>query len=77
MSEFSFRTCPLCQGYGVLDSGRNCTKCGGHGWGGLNGPGMIGCGDIIIENSTGDEISHAEFTRRVLARNQTTLELKT
>lgn len=28
--NFDFRTCPRCNGYGVLDNGRNCRGCGAH-----------------------------------------------
>lgn len=64
--DFDFQTCPRCNGYGVRDSGANCTTCGGKGRGGL-ASGRIGSGDIIIEKATGRPVSLAEFNRRVLA----------
>jgi hypothetical protein len=76
MSDYDFRTCPRCAGYGVRDNGRNCTNCGGSGSGGLNSTeGCIGSGDVIIERATGRQISHAEFTRRIVARPQGELDL--
>jgi RecJ-like exonuclease len=69
MSEYDFRTCPHCAGYGVRDNGNNCTTCGGKGRGGLfTEKGVIGSGEIIIEKATGRQISHAEFVRRVKAK---------
>jgi hypothetical protein len=69
VSEYDFRTCPHCAGYGVRDDGKNCKTCGGSGSGGLNSPdGMIGSGEIIIERSTGNTISSAEFCRRMADR---------
>lgn len=76
MSEYDFRTCPRCAGYGVRDNGHNCTNCGGSGSGGLNSTdGCIGSGDVIIERVTGRQISHAEFTRRMVDRPQGELDL--
>lgn len=66
MSEYTFRTCPRCNGYGVRDNGYNCTNCGGSGTGGLHSTdGCIGSGDIIIEVATKREISHSEYMRRM------------
>ena len=66
MSDFDFRTCPRCNGYGVLDSGRNCANCGGKGSGGLRSTdGVIGSGEVIIERSTGRQVPLAEFAKRV------------
>ncbi|GAA5073554.1 hypothetical protein N0B44_15670 [Roseibacterium beibuensis] len=65
MSDFEFRTCPRCNGYGVLDSGRNCPECGGVGRGGLHGSGQIGSGEIIIETGTGRRVSLSEFLESV------------
>lgn len=66
MSEYDFRTCPRCNGYGVLDSGHNCINCGGKGTHGLRSKdGVIGSGEIIIERATGRQISHADFTKRI------------
>jgi hypothetical protein len=66
MSEYDFRECKRCHGYGVLDSGKNCTNCGGSGTGGLHATnGSIGSGEIIIERATGRQISHAEFAKRM------------
>lgn len=68
MSELIFRDCPRCATYGVLDNGDNCTNCGGSGTGGLSSlDGCIGSGEIIIEKSSGRQISHEEFTHRMLA----------
>lgn len=58
--EIEFRTCPKCNGYGVLDSGRNCGECGGKGQGGLRS-GKIGSGEIMIEKETGRRVSYDEF----------------
>jgi hypothetical protein len=67
MSEYDFRECQCCHGYGVLDSGKNCTNCGGKGSGGLRAHnGVIGTGKIIIERATGRQITHAEFARRMM-----------
>lgn len=67
MSEYDFRECPRCHGYGVRDNGKNCTNCGGKGSGGLRTQnGAIGSGEIIIERSTGRQITHAEFARRMV-----------
>ena len=66
MSEYDFKTCPQCSGYGVLDNGRNCTGCGGKGTGGLHTKnGVIGSGEIIIDMATGQHITHAEFAKRM------------
>lgn len=66
MSEYDFKECPKCYGYGVLDSGKNCTNCGGSGSGGLRSQnGMIGSGEIIIERATGRRISHSEFAKKM------------
>ena len=70
MSDYDFRTCPMCNGYGVLDNGRNCTNCGGIGTGGLRSKeGVIGSGEIIIERATGRQITHAEFAKRFAPYN--------
>lgn len=70
MIDYEFRTCPRCAGYGVRDSGQNCTMCGGYGRGGLNShlfswSNQIGSGEIIIDRATGKRITHAEYLRRV------------
>lgn len=57
MPNIIFRECPNCHGYGVLDSGQNCTHCGGHGRGGLLGDGQIGSGEIMIDKKTGNRIT--------------------
>lgn len=68
MSGYDFRSCPRCNGYGILDSGYNCTNCGGNGTHGLHSKdGVIGSGEIIIERATGRQITHAEFAQRVVA----------
>lgn len=70
MAEFDFRTCPNCNGYGVRDSGKNCTTCGGSGSGGLRSSnGMIGSGEIIIEKSTGRVVSPSAFRKIMEARH--------
>lgn len=69
MSEFDFRQCPHCGGYGIRDNGRNCTTCGGKGTHGLRSrDGVIGSGEVIVERATGRLVSHVEFTKRVAAR---------
>jgi hypothetical protein len=66
MSAYDFRECPRCSGYGILDSGYNCTNCGGSGTHGLRSQdGVIGSGEIIIDRATGCQISHAEFAERM------------
>jgi len=71
MSEFEFRECPQCGGYGVLDNGKNCTYCGGKGRGGLwSQNGVIGSGEIIIEKATGRHISRDEFARRCILKGE-------
>jgi DnaJ-class molecular chaperone len=66
MSDFDFRTCPRCNGYGIRDNGHNCTNCGGSGTHGLRSKdGVIGSGEIIIDRKTGRQISHAEFAKRI------------
>lgn len=71
MSEYDFRTCPRCNGYGVLDSGQNCKNCGGSGTNGLRSTdGCIGSGEIIIEKATGRQITHAEFAKRIKEKRQ-------
>lgn len=66
MSDYDFRTCPRCAGYGVRDNGDNCTNCGGSGTGGLDSTdGCIGSGDIIIDRATGHQISGADFLARM------------
>lgn len=64
--DIEFRICPLCGGYGVLDSGKNCTECGGRGHGGLSTNGIdgnyIGSGERMFDRKTGRQITHAEFT---------------
>lgn len=75
MTQYDFRTCPRCNGYGILDSGYNCTNCGGKGTHGLRSrDGVIGSGEVIIERATGRQVSHAEFTATVTAaRSQPSL----
>ena len=69
MSEYDFRTCPRCNGYGTLDSGHNCANCGGSGTHGLRSrDGVIGSGEIIIDRTTGKQISHSEFARAVITK---------
>jgi len=69
MTDYTFRECPLCGGYGVRDNGVNCTNCGGSGTGGLYSEnGCIGSGDIIIETATGRQITHEEFSKRMRAQ---------
>lgn len=71
MSEYTFKTCVRCAGYGVRDNGYNCTTCGGSGTGGLHSTdGCIGSGEVIVETGTGRVISHADFTQRMNARTQ-------
>lgn len=66
MSQFTFRTCVPCAGYGVKNNGYNCTNCGGSGTGGLRSTdGCIGSGEIIIETATGRVVSTAEFAERM------------
>lgn len=66
MSEYDFRTCPRCNGFGILDIGHNCTNCGGSGTHGLRSKdGMIGSGEIIIDRSTGRQVTYAEFAKRL------------
>jgi DnaJ-class molecular chaperone len=66
----TFKTCPICNGYGVLDCGKNCTECGGVGEGGLTTmragiPGnYIGSGEIMFDSETGQRISYREFMER-------------
>lgn len=70
MSDYDFRTCPRCNGYGVRDDGRNCANCGGVGTVGLRSTdGVIGSGEIIIERATGKQITHAEFAKRFAPPN--------
>lgn len=54
-----FRTCPKCNGYGVLDDGRNCRMC-------------IGSGEIMIDSDTGRRITVKQLSDRVseLARQE-------
>lgn len=69
MSEFDFRECPRCGGYGVRDDGANCVTCGGSGSGGLlSRNGSIGSGEIIVERSTGRLVSRAEFAEIIKRR---------
>jgi len=69
MSDFDFRQCPHCGGYGVRDNGRNCATCGGSGTHGLRSKdGVIGSGEIIVERATGRIVSHKEFARIVASR---------
>ena len=68
MSEFDFKRCPSCGGYGVHDNGNNCRTCGGRGKGGLHGTGTIGSGEIIIETATGRRVPHDEFAKIMVAR---------
>lgn len=66
MSDFAIMECPKCHGYGVLDSGENCTNCGGSGSGGLRSiDGCIGSGEIITDKSTGRQISAKEMASRL------------
>lgn len=58
-----FKECPRCHGYGVLDSGRNCTECGGSGSGGLRGPGQIGSGELMFDGDTGQRITAADLVK--------------
>jgi hypothetical protein len=63
--EIEFRTCPLCSGYGVLDSGRNCRECGGSGTGGLRSTnGIIGSGELMFDKATGRRITYEELNAR-------------
>lgn len=72
MSEYDFRTCPDCGGYGVRDNGRNCKTCGGAGSGGLHSQdGMIGSGEIIIDRGTGRVVSRHEFRKAMLREMET------
>jgi hypothetical protein len=65
MSEFDFRICPKCNGFGVRDTGRNCKNCGGSGSHGLHSTdGVIGSGEIIIERATGRTLTVREFLER-------------
>lgn len=69
MSEFDFRECPSCGGYGVRDNGKNCVTCGGSGSNGLRSTdGIIGSGEVIIEVATGRRVSQKEFLKRVTER---------
>lgn len=71
MSEYEFRECPRCHGYGILDDSSNCTNCGGSGTHGLRSQdGVIGSGEIIIERATERQISHAEFAERMQKRGR-------
>ncbi|MFA5525786.1 MAG: hypothetical protein WC992_03080 [Acholeplasmataceae bacterium] len=59
-----FRTCPKCNGYGVLDSGKNCINCGGRGRGGLNSTdGCIGSGEVMFDTLTGRRVTAAELVK--------------
>lgn len=70
MSDYDFRICPRCNGYGIRDNGDNCTNCGGKGTNGLRSTdGVIGSGEIIIERATGRQVTHAEFARRMVKPN--------
>jgi hypothetical protein len=69
--NIAFRPCPSCGGYGVLDSGTNCTTCGGEGRGGLNGPGTIGSGEIMIDQDTGEQLTAADLVERAKLREGT------
>lgn len=60
--EIEFRTCPKCNGYGVLDSGANCRECGGKGRGGLRSD-QIGSGEIMIDKATGRRVTVEELNR--------------
>ena len=63
--DIAFRVCPLCNGYGVLDFGKNCTECGGNGRGGLSTNGLkgnyIGSGELMYCVKTSRRITHEEF----------------
>ena len=73
LSEYTFRACIPCAGYGVKDNGQNCTNCGGSGTGGLHSvDGCIGSGEVIVETATGRFISLAEFTERMKAKRANT-----
>lgn len=63
MAKFRFVICPKCNGYGVLDSGKNCTECGGKGQGGLRGEGTIGSGEVILCADTGARVTLKEFLK--------------
>ncbi|WP_018125142.1 hypothetical protein [Desulfovibrio oxyclinae] len=70
MNKILFRECPKCHGYGVLDSGRNCTFCGGAGHGGLHGDGVIGSGEIMIDKDSGRRITPSELARSIRAKRR-------
>jgi len=63
--DIEFRMCPHCAGYGVRDSGKNCTTCGGIGSGGLTTLGtpgnIIGSGELLFDRKTGRQISLKEL----------------
>ena len=63
LPKIVFRTCPECHGYGVRDSGKNCTTCGGNGRGGLLGSGTIGSGEIMLNEQTGERVTAAQLAR--------------
>jgi len=69
MTEYTFKECTRCAGYGVRDNGHNCTNCGGSGTGGLNSTdGCIGSGEVIVESATGRVVPHAEFAALMTAQ---------
>lgn len=58
--NLDFKECPLCHGYGVLDDGRNCKECGGHG----RGPAGRGSGELLYDKETGRRVTVEEFVIR-------------
>ena len=63
--DIEFRVCPMCNGYGVRDSGVNCKECGGRGRGGLHGTGTIGSGEIMYDRDTGQRLTTKDLIDRM------------
>jgi len=46
--KIEFKECPLCNGYGITDSGRKCRECNGS-------------GELMFDKETGRQITHKEL----------------
>lgn len=65
--SITFKVCPRCNGYGVMDNGNNCHECGGHGHAG-DSAGTIGSGEIMFDSKTGERVTAADLVRRLKAK---------
>ncbi len=57
--QLDFKTCPKCNGYGILDNGKHCRTCGGSDQ-------SIGSGEVMFKKGTHERVTAKQLARHIL-----------